>query len=123
MCPRFHRSRDRSHLEMQHLQAAERLEPFIDVSLFVRKARERTADADGHKFNAITRVAFDKHLAAASKCVVAALEAQSRFWTALADPLPDMTKLMLASVDMNSAIESAHEAFGHLLRIKAKVRL
>ena len=107
---------------MQHLQTAERLEPFIDVSLLIAKARQRSADAGGHSMNAIARVAFDKHLVVARTCIIAALEAQSKFWTALAEPLPDVTELAGASVAMNSAIASAHEAFQQLLRIKAKVR-
>lgn len=106
---------------MQHLQAAERLEPFIDVALFVSKARQRSMTASGHEMNAIARVSFDKHLAIARKCIVAALEAQSSFWSALGDTVPDMSKLMHASVTMNAAIGSAHEAFEQLLRIKAKV--
>ena len=114
--------RSRSHLEMQHLQAAERLRPFIDVSLFVSKARLRAYDVGGaHKMSAIARVAYDKHLASASKYVVAALEAQNDFWSSLAEPVPRVQELMDASVAMNAAIASADDAFEHLHRIKAKV--
>ena len=104
-----------------HLQAAERMMPSIDVALFVSKARQRPTNAGGHEVNAIARVAFDKHLVVARRCIVAALEGQGAFWAALGDAVPDMTRLVRASVAMNAAVGGAHEAFEQLLRIKAKV--
>ena len=104
------------------MHAAERLEPFLDVALAIRTARLLALGGEGKLMNAIARVAFDKSLVAARKCVVAALTAQARFWAALSEPVPDVAKLMEASVDMNHAIASAESAFESLLRIRASVR-
>ena len=108
---------------MQHLQSAERLEPFLDVALANRKARQLAIGGEGKSLNAIARVAYDKSLVIARKCVVTALTMQTRFWAALSEPVPNVAHLMSASIAMNRAISSAEEAFESLLRIRASVGL
>ena len=106
---------------MQHLHAAERLEPFLDVALAIRKARQLASGGEGKHMNVIARVAFDKSLVVARKCIVSALTSQAEFWAALSEPVPDVAQLMQTSVAMNRAIASAESAFESLLRIRASV--
>ena len=108
---------------MQNLQAAERLGPFLDVTFAIRKARQQNNGGEGKSLNALARVAFDKHLAAARKCVIMALNAQTHFWAALSEPIPDVARLMSASLELNTAIASAEAAFANLLRIRASVSI
>lgn len=112
--------RDNHHLESRQLLAAERAGHALDVSFLIFAARRRAAArGNAAQLNAIARVSFEKHLSAARRHVKAALAAQARFWTALADAEPALDAVAAAAARMNAAVHAAEAAFGGLLAVNA----
>ena len=108
---------------MQHVLAAELLQPPLDVAFFALKARQAQMESTStSQFNTITRISFEKHLTYARKHVITTLAAQARFWLLLSDVKPDISALMSLTVQMNKATAAAEIAFEELFRLNAQVR-
>ena len=75
-----------------HLLRASRLHPSLDVDFMIFTARQAadSSSSAGSRLNALSRVAFEKHLTDARKFVLGAMKAQSSFWESLVAPQPNM---------------------------------
>jgi hypothetical protein len=107
---------------MSHLMRASRNKPSLDVGFMIYQAHQAAASggAGGSRMNALSRVAFEKHLVDARKHVLVAMKAQSAFWAALQSPAPKLAAIHGITRTLYTSMRAAELAFTELLAINSQ---
>jgi hypothetical protein len=84
-----------------------------------RLTAETARSSNGSNLNALTRVAFEKHLGDARRHVIGAMQAQAEFWVALQSPQPSMGAIRRILKRMHSSIIASERAFHELVALNS----
>jgi PAS domain-containing protein len=83
----------------------------------VYRTRKALEDASKGTVSTMSRVNFEKNCMEVRRNVMRASSRQVAFWTELAEPCPDLSRLHLLSYDTNAAIRAAEANFAEIFSL------
>jgi hypothetical protein len=88
--------------------------------IYSARLEDESASASaGSRLNALSRIAFEKHLGDACKHVVGAMRGQAEFWALLQSPQPDIGQMLRLLKSMHGSTQASERAFRELLALNS----